>query len=132
MVRIVQSVCRRLRSLLTRETSNRALREELEFHLEQAANENIARGMSPQEAWASARQAFGSVTHAADQCYEARGVGWLEDLAHDIRFGMRTFARYRSFAALTVLTLALGIGACTAVFSLFYAVLLHSLPYPQA
>jgi predicted permease len=128
-MRRIQSLLRRVRSLFTKEASNVALREELEFHLEQATADNMARGMSQEAARKAARRSFGSVAEAADNCYQARGVAWLEDLGHDIRYGLRTFAKHRSFTVLTVLTLALGIGACTAIFSLFDAVLLRSLPY---
>jgi macrolide transport system ATP-binding/permease protein len=128
-MRTLQSLLRRTRSLFTREASNVALSEELQFHLEQATVDNMARGMPREAAEAAARQSFGSVAEAVESCYEARGVAWLEDLGHDFRYGLRTFAKHRSFATLTVLTLALGIGACTAIFSLFNAVLLRSLPY---
>src|SRR5258708_38502387 len=96
-MRRVRSLLRRLRSLFTRETSNVALSEELEFHLEQATADNMARGMSREAARAAARQSFGSVAEAAENCYEARGTAWLEDLNHDIRYGLRTFAKHRSF-----------------------------------
>ncbi len=128
-MRRVQSLLRRARSLLTRDASNLALREELEFHLEQAIAENMARGMSPQAARAEAQRSFGSMAETTANSYASRGVTWLDDLAHDIRYGLRTFAIHRSFTLLTVLTLALGIGACTAIFSLVNAVLLQSLPY---
>src|SRR5262245_11221258 len=128
-MRWVESLLIRMRSLFTREASNSAVEEELEFHLEQAIAQNIARGMSPQAARAAARESFGGLAEVTQDCHDARGTAWLEDLVQDIRYGWRTLAKHRSFTSLTVLTLALGIGASTAIFSLVDAVLIRSLPY---
>ncbi len=129
-MRLIDSVFHRLRSLLHRETRNAELSEELQFHLERAIEENIDKGMSEREARAAARVSFGSVARATEESYEARGVKWVEDFFRDVRYGMRTLARQRSFTLVTVLTLALGIGACTAVFTIIHGSL--QLPYANA
>lgn len=131
-MRIFQSLRRRLQSLREKDASNVELDEELRFHLERQVEENIAGGMAPGQARASAMVGFGSATEAAEDCYKARGVGWIEDFVQDVRYGWRTLIKYRSFTFVIVLTLALGIGACTAVFSVVNAVLIRSLPYGDA
>jgi predicted permease len=128
-MRLVQSLRRRLASFWGKDASNVQLSEELQFHLERQTEANIANGMSPEEARSTAKADFGNLPAAIEECYEARGVAWLDDLAQDLRYGLRTMVKNRSFTAVTVFTLALGIGACTAIFSLVNAVLIQALPY---
>lgn len=130
-MRSLHSLIRRLRSLLRRDSRNIDLSEELQFHLERQIEENVANGMPPQAARAAALSEFGSIAQATENAREARGVSLLEDLAQDIRYGCRTLLKERSFTFVTILTLALGIGACTAIFSLVEAVLIRSLPYGE-
>jgi len=108
------------------------LDKELRFHLDQHTTDLIAQGYDPEEARRRARLALGGVEQAKEECRDARGTRWLEDLMQDVRYGLRTLWRKPGFAAVTVLTLALGIGAVTAIFSAVNPILFRSLPYPDA
>ncbi len=100
-------------------------------HLERETAENIERGMSPDEAQAAARRAFGRVTIAKENTRAVWVPMWLQDLLQDLRCGLRQLRRNAGFAAAAILTLALGIGANTAIFSLLDAVMLRTLPVEQ-
>jgi predicted permease len=120
-----------LRATLLRQGMEREMEEELRFHRQAYATNLIRRGIAPRDAELQAQREFGSVEQTKDSCRDARGVGLLESFFADVWYGLRLLRRSPSFASVAVLTLALGMGATTAVFSLVNAVLLRDLPYSE-
>ncbi|HXJ41836.1 MAG TPA: ABC transporter permease, partial [Bryobacteraceae bacterium] len=122
----------RVRSLLRRHQLEQELDDELQFHLQQLTEQNLAAGMSRAEARAGARRAIGSIESWKEQCRDERAVNPISNFLRDVRYALRTAARNRLFSGVVVLSLALGVAATSAIFSIVYAMLVDPFPYKDA
>lgn len=130
-MRMLHKARLRLRSLFRRPRLERELDAELRFHLDQLTEENIASGMTPADARQAARRMIGGVAQWQEECRDMRRVNFVEDLVQDVRLTIRSLAKSPAFTAVVVATLALGIGANTAIFTIAHGVLLRPLNYSK-
>jgi predicted permease len=127
----LKTVWRWLRSLAQRRAAKQEIDEELRFHIEQRTAENIAAGMSPEEAEREARKRFGNLQSVREECREKRGIVWMDGLVQDARFFARTLRKHPLSNAVVVLTIALLIVGVSVIYASFLGVREKLLPFPE-
>src|SRR5579872_5448951 len=131
MTHRVRSLALRVCGAIFRRRSTAGLDDELRFHIDMAVESYLGQGVAPEEARRRALADFGGLQQIRERYRDQKGLPMLETTLQDLRYGLRVLAASRTFTAMAVLSLALGIGANTAIFSLLYALLLRPLPVPN-
>ena len=132
MSRLYSRLRLRVRSLFNRTKVDQELDEELQYHLDREIQERLVSGMPEREARYAALRALGAIKQNKELCRDTRSVNWIEDRAHDIRYGIRVLWKNPAFTVVALLALSLGIGAHATMFTVAYGVLLRPLPYTDA
>ncbi len=130
-MRFTRILVHRFYSLFRRSRAETDLQREIDLHIEQLAKEQLAAGMSESEAFIAARREFGPVGLTKEQCRDMRRIGFIEELTQDLAFAFRTLKKSPAFTVTALLSLALGIGANTAIFSFMDAIMMRALPIPD-
>lgn len=128
---VVRHWLARLRAVVHRDGVAAEIREELQTHLDMRAEDLERQGLTPEEARRQASRRFGSLALIQDRGYDVRGGGIMETVVQDLRYSLRLFFAQRGFSLIAVLTLAVGVGLSTALFSVIHAAILRPLPYPD-
>lgn len=131
-MRLLRLALARFRALFRRNAIADEIRDEMRFHVDMRTADFRARGLPETDARRAASRRFGNLAVMADRGYDIRGGGMLETIWQDVRYAVRTLSRQRGFALVTILTLAVAMGASTALFSVIDAALLRPVPYPDA
>lgn len=128
---MLQKLSLRLRSLFRSRVVDEELDDEVRFHVERQTEEFVRQGIPEQQAAVMARRQFGNVTLHKEECRDARNWAWFENVVQDFRHSVRALRRNAGFTVVSVVTLAVGIGATTALFSVVDTALLHPVNAPQ-
>ena len=126
------TLLRRWRALVHKDEMEHELDEEMQFHLDRDIEQKVRSGMTPEDARYAALKSFGRFEQSKEECRSARGVGLVENILRDVSYSVRVLLKNYAFTIVVILTLALGIGANTAIFSFANGILLRPLPYPQS
>ena len=128
---VFRSLVARVRAITRRDVVAGEIHDELRFHVDSRVEQYEREGLTHPEATRKARERIGNIAVHQDRGYDVRGGGMMETIWQDVRYSVRLLARQRGFALVAILTLALGIGASTAIFTVIDAAMLRPLPYPH-